>query len=239
MCAIFGSPSFDRFKELYRDNLGRGHSAFGMLYAEMQPTLGVAVGGVKVEGIATFEGQSRLPNNPIVFLGETINAHDTFFLGHTQAPTSAAQKFDPSTSHPFMYRDWVVAHNGVLTNYDELADGLNPFSYNIVDSSLIPALLADFEDKHRECPLDPDAAVVNVLARLKGTHATWIYNRYMGKFYIARCGSTLYADLNHGTFSSTPQPGMTLVPDGELYLYKHAQLTIVGNFAANSPFFIL
>ena len=236
MCAIFGSPNVDRFKELYQANLDRGHSAFGM----------VAIDGVnynndrahvfKTKGIAEIDKLIQTehiyaPIMPDKFASKCSNK--SYFLGHTQAPTSTAQEFDPMTSHPFEYEDWVVAHNGVLTNYNEITAGLDPFSFNVVDSSVIPAFLFFYKKQHPTLHIND--VLIHVLGSLKGTHSTWIYNKTLNKFFIARCGSTLYANLAHNEFSSTPLPGMDLIKDGDIYCYGNRKLEHVGSFSAQSP----
>jgi glucosamine--fructose-6-phosphate aminotransferase (isomerizing) len=159
-----------------------------------------------------------------------------YFLGHTQAPTSSQRAFSPTTSHPFQFKDWLIAHNGVLTNHKELKQLIaNKKSYNVVDSSIIAPLL----DMHLKKHGDEILSIIKTLSLLKGTFGLWIYNQKSGNIYIARSGSTLYADFLNNEFSSLPNPdnGFVEVEQGLLYLLTKEGITSVGKFATNSPFF--
>lgn len=158
------------------------------------------------------------------------------YLGHTQAPTSSERTYDPKTSHPFQCGQWIVAHNGVLTNYDALKQKIkNTNNYNKVDSSLIPALLDHFsEESENEVEI-----ICETLSLLQGTFSVWVFCTLSGAMYIARSGSTLYADLLTNDFSSLPFKGYKSVDEGVLYTLTREGLTSVGFFTPNSPFFTL
>ena len=233
MCAIFGSPDFNDFKYLYEANISRGCAAFGMIHMNTlkQPS---TVTGLKIEGKVDFSKEINYSDH--TFMVRKTSQQHSFYVGHTQAPTSAAQIFKPKTSHPFMWKNWVVAHNGVLTDYETLLDKLDPQSYNIVDSSVIPALLDYYNTTSKEGEAD---IILKVLGMLKGTYSLWIYNILSGNFYISRCGSTLFRDENGLKFSTLQQPGMVEVEDGSLYLKGDNEFIKTGSFKSNSPFFIL
>jgi len=156
-----------------------------------------------------------------------------YFAGHVQAPTSVEQKFQVSTSHPFCQYPWVVAHNGILTNFDKLKKGVPGWAYNNVDSSIIPALLNDYSTE------DSEDKMIAVLSSLEGTHATWIYNSIEKELYIARCGSTLFGK-EETAFSSVPFEDFFEIREGILYQtyqnYKEIRFYYGLKFKANSPF---
>lgn len=160
----------------------------------------------------------------------------SFYLGHTQAPTSSQREFNVKTSHPFKSGYWTVAHNGVLTNYDELARKIkNKNSFNVVDSSLIPALLNQYSKKE-----DNEIKIITkVLSMLKGTFGLWIHCSFSSNVYLARSGSTLYGNLLTNDFSSLPNKGLTPLQEGICYMVTHEGLTQVDEFQNNSPFFTL
>jgi glucosamine 6-phosphate synthetase-like amidotransferase/phosphosugar isomerase protein len=159
-----------------------------------------------------------------------------YFLGHTQAPTSSVRLFSNKTSHPFHYENWTVAHNGVLTNYNEVARSIkNKKAFNEVDSSLIPALIQQYNYTY---PDEVDAIIL-ALSKLKGTFGLWIYSCDSGFTYLARSGSTLYGDLLTTDFSSLPFPGSTSLEEGILYQITKEGLTSIAHFRPQSPFFIL
>lgn len=222
MCAIFGSSDVNTFKYLYKENLCRGDNAFGLL----------AICGKTMPFIKKYPRIANFDNDI-----KDIHPLITYFAGHTQAPTSSAQTFSEVTSHPFIQYPWIVAHNGIITNFEELKKLVPDDSYNIVDSSIIPALLKAYSPKF----VSKIKLLELVLEMLKGTYSVWIYNQCTHDLFIARCGSTLYADLSKGIFSSIMQPQFDMISleDGGLYTKTANKLEQVGTFKQNSPFFIL
>lgn len=217
MCAIFGSKNLKIFGRLYQQNLVRGEFAYGGVYlTKNTPII------VKKEGKET--------------LAEKYNNSVLFYSGHTQAPTSSAQTYNTDTSHPFIFNDWVVSHNGVLTNHKLLRTQYNIIANtnNVVDSSIIPILLSKFTAAEALDELD---VVIRVMSLLEGTHSTAIHNIQSGNFYITRCGSTLFKDYN-GNYSSTSFEGSEIVSDGSIYKYTDNTFHQVGSFKPKSPFFI-
>jgi len=213
MCAIFGSSKLNTFKELYLSNVHRGDFAFGGVF------LGRIHGGevVKVPGIYNFSQNAE---------------NVSYFNGHTQAPTSKAQVFQTETSHPFIYNDWVVCHNGIITNYKKLKDSLPDDVTNVVDSSIIPVMLSI------ECnDYTLVTGIERVLSQIEGTHSTSLYNKAYNRLFIARCGSTLH--VNSDTYSSSVFEGSSEVTDGTLLELIDNNFKVVGHFKNNSPFFIL
>jgi hypothetical protein len=64
-----------------------------------------------------------------------------------------------------------------------------------------------------------------------------MYNQKSGNIYIARSGSTLYADFINNEFSSLPEPEYVALEEGLVYLLTQEGITSVGKFTSNSPFF--
>lgn len=160
------------------------------------------------------------------------------YLGHNQAPTSTERKWQEHNSHPFVYNNWVVAHNGVLTNYDKLKETYIPEHTNIVDSSIIPALLLHFENLIKFKGNNSTAKEVHlisfVLGLLEGTFGVWIVNLNTLKVYIARQGSTLFFDKN--SFTSCKGSGYKEVKEGTIYKFNKKGFKSVGEFKTKSPF---
>jgi len=181
-------------------------------------------------------GTANLSNRLVIEYGKKKKSITDFnyFLGHTQAPTSAQRKFSPSTSHPFQYKEWIIAHNGVITNDKQLKLLLtDKKSYNVVDSSVIAPLIA----KYFKETGDEITAIVKTLSSLQGTFGVWIYNQKSTNIYLARCGSTLYADFLNNEFSSLKEDGFVPLEEGFVYLLTKEGITSVGRFKPNSPFF--
>ena len=115
-----------------------------------------------------------------------------YYLGHTQAPTSKKRTFAHATSHPFSCDEWVVAHNGVISNHLALKKLIkNSKNYNEVDTSVIPALIAQTHQSIR----NEIKSICLTLEKLEGTFGLWIFNEKSHNIYLARSGSTIFADF--------------------------------------------
>jgi glucosamine 6-phosphate synthetase-like amidotransferase/phosphosugar isomerase protein len=227
MCGIFTASDFNKYMKLYNKNKERGTFAYGALF--LSHTYDAAM---KAKG--TVELSKNMIINNIDIQMKPSDFY--YFMGHTQAPTSSQREFDELTSHPFTCGSWVVAHNGVLTNDTKLKTKIrNKESFNEVDSSVIPALLEQYSE---EIVNEVDI-ICKVLSKLEGTFGLWIYNKESHNVYIARSGSTLYANILDNTISSLPDDGLAPLEEGVLYLVTPEGLTSVGGFTNNSPFFIL
>lgn len=222
MCGIYLSTDLSTFEVLEQANRERGSFSTGIFYVYQSSTYNIK----KFESGIDWNSV-KLPKG---------NGNDFRYLGHNQAPTSSMRKWCEDTSHPFRYGDWIVAHNGIITNYDKLIDEYLPMHNNPVDSSIIPALLAEFEFEFGPCE-EPDSEIENilfVLEKLKGTFATWMVNIKTMNIYIARQGSTLfYKDAN---VSSIRGSGYMEVNEGVLYSYTTEGLVKQDTFKYDSPF---
>jgi len=227
MCSIFGSSNFDTYIKLYNTGKKRGNFAFGGFF------LSYAYDAtMKTEGVVSLSKGMSINNRDVIMKPSEFY----YYLGHTQAPTSSKRTFEKATSHPFEYGEWVIAHNGVLTNDAKLKSTIKDKSrFNEVDSSIIPVLL----DKYSEEIVHEVDIICTVLSKLQGTFGLWIYNKRTHNVYLARSGSTLYADLINNSFSSLPEDKFNPLEEGVLYLITQEGITSVGGFAKNSPFFIL
>ena len=169
-----------------------------------------------------------------------VPADCKLFLGHNQAPTSSQRYFQDDTSHPFEVGDWVVAHNGVLTNFKELQQECRAVPHNPVDSYIIPYLLAENDYKDGPCESVIEGEINNitrVLQRLEGTYAVWMYNTWSNNLYVARQGSTLFYKGTH--VSSIKGNGYIEVAEGTIYKYTPTGYEIVSTFNHKSPFLTL
>jgi len=215
MCGIFGSTDLERFKTLYELNKDRGSFAYGGLY----------VHGQQGDTVQKTEGDSVQLNH---------TAGEKYYMGHTQAPTSAQREWSWDTSHPFCFEHWHVAHNGVLSNSKELAKEYEVDSP--VDSAIIPKLVSIKELDSK----DEVNAIEQACSELKGTFACWIYNEMTEEVYLVRCGSTLFTN-NEGEFSSANPGDMDMLKEGIVYRndYENNFIHNCGEFDVSSPFFIL
>ena len=162
MCGIFCARTVDEYYKLLTLNLERGSSSFGALAISHN---GIAVYKTNdLENLPTFKGVNLL-------------------LGHLRAPTGDSREFSLTNSHPFEYGEWLVAHNGIITNFKEL----NTMGFK-VDSNIIPYLL------HTEG--------FKAFEKLQGTWACWMYNTREKQLYVTRSNATLFVNLTTGDFSS-------------------------------------
>ena len=227
MCGIFAAADFNKYIKLYNRNKERGTFAYGALFLSHSYDA-----TMKVEGTVELSRTMTINNRDVHMKPSEFY----YFIGHTQAPTSSKRVYEETTSHPFQCGEWIVAHNGVLTNDKKLRNKIkNTNNYNEVDSSVIPALLDQYsEEMGNEVNL-----ICEVLSKLEGTFGLWIYNKRTHNIYFARSGSTLYANILDNTVSSLAEEGMESLEEGVLYLVTPEGLTSVGGFTKNSPFFIL
>lgn len=192
--------------------------------------------GNRLHAMLKTPGVANLTNKLVIEYGKkrkSINSFE-YYLGHTQAPTSAQREFSPKTSHPFQYKDWIIAHNGVLTNDKDLKKIIpDKKAYNVVDSSVIAPLLAKFFKETG----DEIISIKKTCSLLKGTFGLWIYNQKSNSKYLARSGSTVYADFLNNMFSSIKIDEFVPLEEGLIYLLTSEGITSVGKFNTNSPFF--
>jgi glucosamine--fructose-6-phosphate aminotransferase (isomerizing) len=223
MCGIFGAENSSKFETLYDINKVRGTFAFGSV--TVTPSEHYLIH--KQEGIVNFN--------------EFSMDYDTRYItGHTQAPTSCERKYADHTSHPFEAGEWMVAHNGIISNFSDLKKEHAPWHSNKVDSSIIPTLLNEFYSNSPDMePLQITSVISKVLSMLKGTFAVWILNRETSNIYIARSGSTLFFDKDRVAFSSIECMDWEPVQEGIIYQYTIEGFTQVGTFDCDHPFFIL
>ena len=219
MCAIFGSNNLSHFVRLYLNNKNRGSFSFGATV-------------ISNRDVYTYKcAETR----DMLDLLQSYTGTSHYFLGHLQAPTSADRNVNEQTIHPFEYGKYLVAHNGVLTNFNEI---LKEFDFNnhesLVDSSIIPRLLDFYSNNNTEVE-----ALSKTFSKLKGTFSTWCVNKETQDVYICRLSSTLFYDSNF--FTSVKYGYMKELPEMQIYKLDRNNNTFdkVGEFAGNSHFFTL
>ena len=213
MCGIFGATDLKTYEKLYRKNCERGNFAGGSLYATPSGDMYIK----KWEGVLDFETMT----------GEYVWSNPyTLYMGHTQAPTSAQRDYSISTTHPFEHGWYIIAHNGVLENHEELreehlqhAEGIcknDKFDIrkNKVDSAVIPALLDEMYVGSET------RAIKETFSMIKGTFACWVYSKHTRNAFLVRSGSTLFGNYENSTFSSIKVPGVAEdeIPEGVIFL---------------------
>jgi glucosamine 6-phosphate synthetase-like amidotransferase/phosphosugar isomerase protein len=216
MCAIFGSTSLKKFTSLYELNKPRGVSASSCLSITSNNWLNC----IKSAGV--FDENKLKPSK--------------LYLGHCQAPTTVNQEFNPELAHPFYWNRFYVAHNGIITNVEELCEKyFIKFEDIKVDSSVIPALLSYFYHHKNSDQLQD--LIKRVAELLKGTFACYIVDERSNRVFFIRSGSTLFYD-SEGNFSSTKFDNAIPFEEGRVGELVNNKIVYHGNFICNSPFFI-
>jgi len=64
-----------------------------------------------------------------------------------------------------------------------------------------------------------------------------MYNQKSSSTYLARSGSTVYADFLNNAFSSIKHEDYVALEEGLIYLLTTEGITSVGKFQTNSPFY--
>lgn len=219
MCSIYGSKNRSLFDVLHDATIDRGLYAFSYAFIDHKNKK------INIKRLDKHPKMDSIQNKPT----------EELFLGHNQAPTSAQREYNKLTSHPFTAFNWIVAHNGVLTNHKALNSMYCPWNKNVVDSSTIPNLIhaietSDLEKSEEEC-------VCEALSLIEGTFALWIVNDRTGSVFLARQGSTLFAN-KAGDFCSIQSKDWIELEEGVLYKINKG-LKQVGKFTQTSPFFTL
>ena len=228
MCAIFGSSNLDKFYELYEANKQRGTFSFGCVVAH----------GLHRD-TCVYHHLDVVKDNDIErglkSLEKYRNMLPTYYTGHIQAPTGV-DRFSKSSIHPFEYGNYIVAHNGVLTNFEELKEKYNYKDHTSnVDSSIIPRLIDNCCEK--KSPPQCSEAIKEALSQLNGTFSNWIWNAQYFELYIARLSSTLF--YKDGDFSSVQVGDMIEVPERKILWYINNKFIVLEDFDAESHFFTL
>jgi len=150
---------------------------------------------------------------------QSRNDYD-YFLFHSRAPTNSTEtKWSSETTHPFKHDNCNVAHNGIITNFQELNKDLN-FK---VDSQFIPFdLLRTYSIK-------------KTYSNLQGLLTSWIV--WGKEVYVVKAGSSLWMDQD--SFSSTQfEDSSCIEEDGIWFNFKNGQFEKTGTFSYTNPYFI-
>lgn len=216
MCGISGSINRETAYKLYRDNLDRGFYSSGSLTLEDNGT----------HTCTKVLGQFKEPVDPQV---------DTaYYLYHSRGPTVETHGFVEDNNHPFFYKNWVVAHNGIISNFNKLWEKYGDGDITgKTDSCIIPRILSS------------TFSIGEALQELEGTFALWVYNKETKELYITRSGSTLFANRISGDFSSTEFQNSYVLDEGivyRVYFNKNSQnkrIEETYTYKTNSPYFFL
>ena len=223
MCGIFGATEREQFLTLYELNQKRGNFATSLCFVNKKGDMHIH----RWSGVIDIQQIKKTLNN--------TEEEIVMLVGHTQAPTSSKRKYSTETAHPFNVQNYTIAHNGVLSNFNDLKEMFDPKWKNPVDSSIIPFMCTMYEEEFPNS--ESIEAITHTLGKLEGTFGLWIYESSRNTMYLARCGSTLFANKIENSFSSVKFKNSEALDEGCLYQSTPEGITAVGMFDCDSPFF--
>jgi glutamine phosphoribosylpyrophosphate amidotransferase len=221
MCGIFGIISQTTvdpalYTELGTLNTQRGNLAFG---------------GVIDTGDSVHVFRHAMPfDASCVELGD-VQA----ILSHIRAPTGS-QSNSIDEVHPFETTDLLLAHNGLLLNYEAFPQWrVNPVIN--VDSQVIVGGI----QHHLDAGLTVEDAICQSVEALNGQQACWLWHKPTGSIYLWRVMSPVYygQQAEKFVFSSVQHPlTPSRLDEGILYRLDRHMLGLepVGEFAYYSPY---
>lgn len=212
MCGIAGSSNFKKAFELYQSNLNRGYYSSGALIVKNSAQC-------TRKSLGIFEH---------ALIGQPGSQAD-YYLYHSRGPTTETTSFIEDNNHPFVYNNWTIAHNGIISNFKQLGEKYFPQEdfTGKTDSCIIPRLLS----------IKP---MKEALEELKGTFALWMWSPVSEGVYICRSGVTLFMNTETGDFCSTEFEGSEPVEEGHVYkINNYRNITKCLSFKSVSPYFIL
>lgn len=206
MCGIVVAKDIGTFLSLCKLNESRGNYSYGGLYVNDY-------------------GYMLQRNEGTIECGECPPEGFNVYLGHNRAPTSDVSHFDPNHSHPFVYGDWIVAHNGIIRNFEKLQEVYK--TRFKVDSNIIPFLI------------NKSMGIRYALDELIGTFGCWFYGIQTGHIYIYRSTNSLFYSKTLHAISSIEFKDSVMMKDNTLFAYDADEVREVFNFdSSESPFYI-
>ena len=114
------------------------------------------------------------------------HADDWFIVGHNRLSTGGDPK-DNKNNHPFCSNNYIMMHNGRITNTDKLIKKYNLETENInTDSYVILKLIEQFHSSNFKNTLN------NVLPLIEGTYSILIYDKKYDQLYYFKDHNTSF-----------------------------------------------
>lgn len=198
MCGILGVISKNPFDEKIatliqnsmKDIEFRGTDAFGYVTLEnkTKEKSGILVSKVvgKVSDYITSENKQK--KNDII----NDSKNKFVFLGHTRASTggkaeSVNSQGEPFNNHPFITKDFIMAHNGTISNSLEIRKDFKIESDIETDSFVIIYLIQHFYDNIKEFKDESDRikkAIERTTNVICGGYSCWLLHIPSRKIFL-------------------------------------------------------
>lgn len=210
MCGIGGIVQLDKRKQLSRLNQiraialltglqSRGDQAWGVFLKKIKNNENLNC-GVKDD---TLSGELfKLPGSVSEFFSYRESKidlnHTSLILMHTRQSTKGSPE-ENINNHPFSTDDFILAHNGSISNADELIKKFNIKTDIECDSYIILALIQHFYDENGNNVVE---AIKETTKELTGGFACWLYHKSSSDIYLFKHFNPMcyYMDANEGTF---------------------------------------
>jgi len=111
----------------------------------------------------------------------------SIFLAHTRAPTNGSPD-DNENNHPFNTKDFILAHNGVIGNHEELKKKYGLEYDSECDSAIIIHLIQHFYDLTH----DVVESIRRTAEELSGSYACWLFHKETSDVYLFRHSNPIY-----------------------------------------------
>ena len=208
MCGIVGYIGDNKSIDFLFNNLRkleyRGYDSAGLAYFSRD----------RLELIKSIGNMEKLK--------EKLDFKDTFFcgIGHTRWATNGEVNFENTHPHLSKNREWVIVHNGIIENAEELKNKYKIETEGTTDTEIVANLL----EKKEGSTIN---RLKEVCEELRGSWAFLILNiKEKDKIYIAKKKSPLYFSTTDGgkIISSDPtcfgRGEYFSLPDGSFAIIK-------------------
>lgn len=211
MCTISGSCNLKKAYSLYKAGLERGNQSSGFI-------------GVTNNNFKSLKQKDIFELDYLQEQMDSLQELPIYCLFHSRAPTNTTnQEFKINTTHPHAYKEWFVAQNGIIQNFESFPESKD-FK---TDSAIIPFHL------HRS-----KGNISQVFSGYTGLLTSWIYNSLTNKIYLVKAGSSLH--MSEDSFSSVAFEGSDIVKkDGIVSKFNGMGFEMHSTFEYSSPYFIL
>ena len=201
MCAITGSFTKYKLKDLYRLNTYRGELSYSLTTFKYS--------GDKIELMTLMQDEFKMPEN---LIDDIPAPEDTFFVAHSQAPTTTTKNI-----HPAVYGDTLLWHNGIIKQ--------NTIDNGTWDTNFLLQRIVDYG--------------WSTLSRIDGTFACMMYSS--GEMFVFRNEiSPMFYDDDFN-FSSTKFEGSKPLEPNKVFKLnlKHKRMSVISHFSTlENPYFI-